>query len=371
MTVAENEAKFTESARFALHMVDTDYKKARKSEGDLRNDILEKVNVLKLSTYIDLLDQTLMLETNMANQSRPPTDCKRKRQGFFSKKESLKKWNTGSSSTSSSTKDTTPTCNQYGKKHYGVCYRISVVSFKCGKMGHMARDCTQTKQQRSGKPGASSAGSILIPGNTTRPTTTKDTIRTTHSFVSTAFASRLNRPLESLPYLLCVSAPSRKSVLCTFVYCFCDMHIGSVTLYVDLLPLDIRHFNVILGMDWLAKYYATIDYVTKQVIFRPPGHNEFIFVDNGEVRPPYLISIMKAYKLLRKGYQGYLCSVMIEQSIHVEQDSIPIFREFPDVFPDGLLGELVDRDIEFTIDIVSGTQPISKTPYRMSTIEMK
>lgn len=45
--------------------------------------------------------------------------------------------------------------------------------------------------------------------------------------------------------------------------------------------------------------------------------------------------------------------------------------KFPDVFPNELLGDLIDREIEFTIDVVPGTQPISKTPYRMSTSELK
>ncbi|XP_028125340.1 uncharacterized protein LOC114322266 [Camellia sinensis] len=86
MIVVEYEAKFTELARFALHMVDIDYKKVRKFEGSLRNDIQERVNVLKLLTYVDVLDHNLMLETNIANQSKPPTDWKSKRQRFFLKK---------------------------------------------------------------------------------------------------------------------------------------------------------------------------------------------------------------------------------------------------------------------------------------------
>ena len=52
-------------------------------------------------------------------------------------------------------------------------------------------------------------------------------------------------------------------------------------------------------------------------------------------------------------------------------NSIPIVRDYPDVFPNELLGELVDREIEFTIEIVPGTQPISKTPCKMATAEMK
>ena len=46
-TVAEYEAQFAELARYAPHMVDTDYKKARKYEGSLRSAILDRVNMLK------------------------------------------------------------------------------------------------------------------------------------------------------------------------------------------------------------------------------------------------------------------------------------------------------------------------------------
>ncbi|XP_028122458.1 uncharacterized protein LOC114319629 [Camellia sinensis] len=76
MAVAEHEAKFTELARFAPHVVDTDYKKARDFEGGLRDDILEKVNVLKLETDIEVLDQAIILEANIARQAKPTTDWK-------------------------------------------------------------------------------------------------------------------------------------------------------------------------------------------------------------------------------------------------------------------------------------------------------
>ena len=66
MTVAEYEAKFTELARFAPHVIDTDYKKARHFEGGLRSDILDSVNVLKLETYIGVLDQAIISEANLA-----------------------------------------------------------------------------------------------------------------------------------------------------------------------------------------------------------------------------------------------------------------------------------------------------------------
>ncbi|KAL7234091.1 hypothetical protein ACSBR1_017647 [Camellia fascicularis] len=60
-------------------------------------------------------------------------------------------------------------------------------------------------------------------------------------------------------------------MICAYVYPTCDIIIGDMTLYVDLLPLSIDHFDCILGMDWLTKYCATIDCVNKIVMFRPPG----------------------------------------------------------------------------------------------------
>ena len=63
-----------------------------------------------------------------------------------------------------------------------------------------------------------------------------------------------------------------------------------------------------------------------------------MFVGNGVVPPPYLISAMKARKLIKKGCQGYLCYVLSEQSVIVELNDIPIVREFSDVFPNELPG---------------------------------
>jgi hypothetical protein len=45
-------------------------------------------------------------------------------------------------------------------------------------------------------------------------------------------------------------------------------------------------------------------------------------------------------------------------------------REYPDVFPEELPGMPPDRDIEFVIDLIPGTSPIAKRPYRMAAPEL-
>jgi hypothetical protein len=49
---------------------------------------------------------------------------------------------------------------------------------------------------------------------------------------------------------------------------------------------------------------------------------------------------------------------------------VPIVGEHPYVFPEELLGMPPDRDIEFVIDLIPGTSPIAKRPYRMEAPEL-
>ena len=89
MSVAEYEAKFTELAQFSCHMVDSDYKKAQKFEGGLTLEVFDRVNVLKLLKYVDVLDRALMAEANLAalkQTKTPTTELRGKRSGFGFKK---------------------------------------------------------------------------------------------------------------------------------------------------------------------------------------------------------------------------------------------------------------------------------------------
>jgi len=58
----------------------------------------------------------------------------------------------------------------------------------------------------------------------------------------------------------------------------------------------------------------------------------------------------------------------------LDEDANPqdrVVNEFPDVFLDELLGMPPDRDIEFIIELLPGTAPIAKRPYRMGVNELE
>ena len=127
---------------------------------------------------------------------------------------------------------------------------------------------------------------------------------------------------------------------------------------------------MILGMDWLASYHASIDCFEKRVTFSIPGQLKFSFEGKHVDRLLRMISALRASSLLKKGCQGVLASVMSNES-DLKLEDIPIVREYPDVFPEDLPGLPPEREVEFTIDLVPGTGLMSKAPYRMAPVELK
>ncbi|TYK23903.1 ty3-gypsy retrotransposon protein [Cucumis melo var. makuwa] len=132
-----------------------------------------------------------------------------------------------------------------------------------------------------------------------------------------------------------------------------------------------QDFDVILGMDWLSANHASIDCFGKEVVFNPPFWPSFKFRGAGIVCLPKVISAMKASKLLSQGTWGILASVVDTRESEVSLSSEPVVREYPDVFPDELPGLPPPREIDFTIELESGTASISRAPYRMAPAELK
>ena len=84
-----------------------------------------------------------------------------------------------------------------------------------------------------------------------------------------------------------------------------------------------------------------------------------------------MISALSAQRMLRKGCQCYLVYVVETGKEGTPVDEIPVVREFPIVFPDDIAGLPPEREVEFTIDLIPGTEPISIPPYRMAPAELR
>ena len=193
---------------------------------------------------------------------------------------------------------------------------------------------------------------------------------TTHSFISVPFTERHQIESQPIDGRMVVSVPNGDTMISEKIVP------GSRLVTMRIFPtylivLGIHDFDIVLGMDWLSKHRATLDCYKKEVRLVRPEEPGVIFRGIRREIAPSLINAMTASKMLWKGGQGYLEFVIDRIQEGTRLEDIPIVKEFPDVFPNDISGLPPDREVEFTIDLIPGTEPISISPYRMSPAELR
>ena len=101
--------------------------------------------------------------------------------------------------------------------------------------------------------------------------------------------------------MLSVSTPSTKVLLSKEKIKACQIKIANHVLDATLIVLDMRDFDVILGMNWLSANHASTDYFCKKVVFNLLSAASFKFKGTGTVVLPKVISAMKVSKLFSHG----------------------------------------------------------------------
>lgn len=106
-------------------------------------------------------------------------------------------------------------------------------------------------------------------------------------------------------------------------------------------------------------------------MFRKPGYDEVVFKGYHSSLFAMTIFSTRAKKLNKSRCVAFLAGITERTSETFKIDDIPVVREFVDVFPVKLPGMPPDRKIEFAVDLIPETTPISKAPYRMAPAELK
>ncbi|KAK4381676.1 Retrovirus-related Pol polyprotein from transposon.6 [Sesamum angolense] len=149
------------------------------------------------------------------------------------------------------------------------------------------------------------------------------------------------------------------------------VRIGDVNLPVDLVVMDLKEFDVILGIDWLAQHREVVDCYKKEVMIKSSGKPKVVILGDRQVVPVCVISAIEARRLMLEGCEAYLAHVIDAEKVSPTLEEIPVVRDFSEVFPDDLPGLPPHREVDFTIETLPGVAPISIAPYRMAPVELQ
>ena len=120
------------------------------------------------------------------------------------------------------------------------------------------------------------------------------------------------------------------------VYRNCPIVIEAREFLVDLITLPFREFDLILGMDWLAKHRAIVDCGQKTIVLRCSDKSEVIIQGIRSSVMSNVISAMQTRRFIRKRNEAFLALILDSKRGQVDVEKIIVVREFPDVFDECL-----------------------------------
>jgi hypothetical protein len=171
----------------------------------------------------------------------------------------------------------------------------------------------------------------------------------THFFMSARYANTNELPLKNMKTPILVITP-KGHVEANYMTHRLTLTIMGREFWATPIILEESSIDLIFSMPWLRKAKVVIQCGRGTVELTNPKGERF------EVEIRVTTSTKRAVFSIDGKFVG---------------DNIRVVRDFPDVFPEELPGMPPDREVEFVIDLLPGTAPISKRPYWMSVEELK
>nr|GEZ59935.1 putative reverse transcriptase domain-containing protein [Tanacetum cinerariifolium] len=230
----------------------------------------------------------------------------------------------------------------------GACY-------ECGNTGHIKKNCPKLKNHGNGSENGIAQGRVYALGG--RDASPDSNIITgtfllnnrydkilfdtgaDRSFVSTTFSALIDITPTTLETHYDVELADGKIIGVNTIIRGCTLNFMNHPFNINLMPVPLGSFDVIIGIDWLTKYHGVI------ICDEKIGCDVFL-----------------AHVTTREAK---------DKSKGKRLEDVPIVRDFLEVFHEDFLGFPPARPVEFQIDLVPGVVPVARAPYQLAPSEMK
>nr|GEX11339.1 hypothetical protein [Tanacetum cinerariifolium] len=287
-----------------------------------------------------------------------------------------------------------PKCNNCGKIRHkaqecrsknvalGATVRLNVFCYGCGERGHKSYECPKRTDQKGGNA-QSQAYVIRDFEHNQGPNVVTGTFLLNNRYATILFDSGADKSFVDIKfsYLIDikpvklntsyeVKLADEKVVSTNSVLRGCTLNLLDHLFDIDLMPIELGMFDVIVGMDWLVERDALIVCGKKEV--HVPYKNKMLVVkSDSSVSRLKVVSCIKARKYIEKGSQLFLAQVTEKEPMKKRLQDVPVIRNFPEVFPDDLPGLPPPRQVEFKIELILGAALVARAPYRLAPSELK
>nr|GEW42676.1 reverse transcriptase domain-containing protein [Tanacetum cinerariifolium] len=243
---------------------------------------------------------------------------------------------------------------------------------KCGRQGHYRSDCPKIKNQSHGNQSTNFNAQRRVfsleggENNKDSNVVTGTFLLDNHyafmlfdsgadrSFASTAFSSLMDVVPTTLDVSYAIELGDERVVESDTILRGRTLKLLNHPFNIDLMPIELDSFNVIIRMDWLSKYHALIVYDEKVVHISYRDEVLTIHEDGSSGASNLrlsLISCTKTQKYIQKGCHVFLAEVKEKKTKDKSEDKrleeVPIVRDFLEVFLEELPRLLSTRQVKF------------------------
>ncbi|XP_048623629.1 uncharacterized protein LOC125592481 [Brassica napus] len=365
----------------------------RKFMNGLRVDLKNRCSLRKYDRFAKLVETSALQEIGLEEESKLTRSTQ--------SKATKRTWEVANTPQAAKSEGGV-TCHRCNKKGHHVkdCrFPLNVRCYRCIREGHTSNACRMPEQgaPQQGAPqqgagrneqlppppkrqdvagrafvvgdhegGEPIVGSVLVGGINVHALF--DT-GATHSFVSPTLTKCWTFVGMFISNAKGIETAGTELMRSTGTYEDVPIFIEGIELNGNLVEMELNHYEVILGMDWLTYHKDVMD-CPKTRVYIPRTEGRIVFQGIKRSTGIPIISMMQAEELLEKGSEAYLATINIRGSDkEADLDTIPVVAEYTDVF-EPLTRPPPTRGDAFTIELEPGTAPVSKAPYRLAPAEM-